>query len=270
MIVIKVNRKRYKGVYGWDDITLKLFSELAMIEMPPKYEAFILAHGNMDTEKKESIDYFIKVASEISDKELNIAFPAYYKKVIQCLTNIPDSVLSRATSDDITDLYDKYFKHFVVSLIYHVPVERLLGRTVEYIPPYPRSFRIGGERFYLPLTIRIMDQDIPLANEPIISYTEASDIFRNMRISKDDVKRLALFMAIYCRKRREKYDEKTVLQRSEQFMATKMSIVWSVFFYTVRRMPDAVLTTRLFGDLPRPIREIVSQVRTYKSMATGA
>jgi len=268
MIVIRVNRKKYKGVYGWDDISLKLFSELAMIEMPPKYEAFILAHGSMEAENSESIDYFIKAASEITDKELNNDFPAFYREVIGCLTDIPVDILNEATNEDITDLYDKYFKSFIVSLIYHVPVDRLYGRITEYIPPYPKSFRIGRYRFYLPQTIHIMDQDIPLANEPIISYTEAGDIFRNMRISKDDVKRLALFMAIYCRKRGERYDERTVLKRSELFMNVKMSIVWSVFFYTVRRMPDAVLIIRLFGDLPKPIQEIVSQVRTYKSMAT--
>jgi|GEM_PF-4088023 len=265
MIIIRVNKKKYKGVYGWDDISLKLFSELAMIEMPPKYEAFILAHGSIDAEKKESIDHFIRTASEITDKELNEIFPGYYRKVIRCLTNIPDDILSNASVDDITGLYDKYFKPFILSLIYHVPVDNLFGKVVEYIPPYPGSFKVGSQRFYLPKTIRIMDQDIPLANEPIISYTEAGDIFRNMRISKDDVKRLALFMAIYCRKRGEKYNEKTVLERSDLFMNVKMSIVWSVFFYTVRRMHDAVLIIRLFGDLPRPIREIVYQARTYKN-----
>lgn len=270
MIIIRVNKKKYKGVYGWDDISLKLFSELAMIEMPPKYEAFILAHGSIEAEKKESIDKFIKAASEITDKELNEIFPAYYYKVIRCLTNIPDDVLSKASTEDITGLYDTYFKHFIITLIYHVPMDRLMGRIVEYIPPYPRSFKVSGSRFYLPQTVRIMDQDIPLADEPIISYTEAGDIFRNMRISKDDVKRLALFMAIYCRKRGEKYNEKTVLQRSEHFMDVKMSIVWSVFFYTVRRMHDAALITRLFGDLPRPIGEIVYQLRTCRSLATGA
>ena len=265
MIIIRVNKKKYKGVYGWDDISLKLFSELAMIEMPPKYEAFILAHGNIEAEKKESIDNFIKAASEITDKELNEIFPGYYRKVIRCLTNIPDDILSSASGEDITGLYDKYFKPFILSLIYHVPVDSLFGKIVEYIPPYPGSFRVGNSRFYLPQTVRIMDQDIPLADEPVISYTEAGDIFRNMRISNDDVKRLALFMAIYCRKRGEKYDEKTVLKRSDLFMATKMSIVWSVFFYTVRRMHDAVLIIRLFGELPRPIGEIVSQLRTCRN-----
>jgi len=270
MIIIKVNKKKYKGIYGWDNISLRLFSELAMIEMPPKYEAFILAKGEIDPKDKGSVDNFIRVASEITDKELNNDFPAYYRKVIGYLTNIPGDVLNEASNEDITNLYGKYFEQFVTSLIYHVPVDQLYGKIVEYIPPYPSSFRVGLKKFYLPRTVRIMDQDIPLADEPVVSYTEASDIFRNMKISKDDVKRLALFMAIYCRRRNETYDEGKVLKRSELFMDVKMSIVWSVFFYTVRRMPDAALIIRLFGDLPRPVREIVSQARIYKSSVTGA
>lgn len=268
MITIRINNKKYKGVYGWYDISLKLFSEIAMIEMPPKYEAFVLAKGKIDTVDKSSIDYFIKIASEITDKELNNDFPAYYRRIIKCLTNIPESVLNDVSNDDITDLYGKYFEIFITSLIYHVPVDQMFGRVVEYTPPYPGSFNVGSQKFYLPITVRIMDQDIPLADEPIISYTEAGDIFRNMRISKDDVKRLALFMAIYCRKRGEKYDEKTVLERSDLFMNVKMSIVWSVFFYIVRRTPGATLIIRLFGDLPKPMKEIVSQVRTCKNTAT--
>lgn len=270
MITIHVHKKRYKGIYGWDDITLRQFSELAMIEMPPKYEAFILADGNIDAGKKESIDYFIKIASEIGDKELDEVFPAYYRQVISVLTDIPDNILSEASAEAVTELYDNYFKPFVMSLVYHVPVDRVMGNIIEYTPPYPRSFRIGVNRFYLPRTVRIMDQDIPLANEPIISYTEAGDIFRNMRISKDDVKRLSLFMAIYCRKRREQYNERTVLKRADLFMQIRMSIVWSVFFYTARRLPDAILITRLFGGLPRPVREVVSRVRGYKSSAIVA
>ena len=139
-----------------------------------------------------------------------------------------------------------------------------MGQITQYEPPAVRSVRIGLKRFKLPETVQIMDQEIPLANEPILTYTEASDIFRGMKINKDDVKRLSLFMAIYCRKKGERYDERKALERQEVFMRCPMSVVWSVFFYTLRRLKDSTVTIQLFGRLPKQMEEIVSAARTYR------
>ena len=266
MIRIRIGRGKFKGVYRWEDITLQRFCDLAAIPMPEGYGAYILADGKFSV---ENIDQYIESVSKITDKQIKEDFPAYYRSVVKCLTNIPDKILIEIDNEKIGDLYEYYFKPFVVSLLYHTPVIHFMGQITQYEPPQIKVFRKGLSFYYLPQTVHIMDQDIPLANEPIITYTEASDIFQGMKISKDDVKRLALFMAIYCRKLGERYNEKNVLKRQGLFMKAPMSVVWSVFFYTIRRLPDSSLIILLFGRLPRQLQEIVSQVRDYKSMAVG-
>lgn len=263
MIKITLNKKTYKGAYRWDDITLRKFCDLAAIKMPEGYEAYILADGKFDV---ENIDQYIEAVSKITDNQVNEDFPAYYRKVIECLTNIPYKKIALMSTEEVNDLYEYYFKPFVISLLYHTPVIHFMGQIKQYEPELVKKIRIGLRIFRLPESVNIMDQDIPLANEPIITYSEASDIFKGMKVSRDDVKRLALFMAIYCRKKGEQYNERKTLERQELFMKVPMSIVWSVFFYTIQRLPDSSLTIRLFGRLPKSLTEVVSGVRTYQSL----
>jgi hypothetical protein len=142
-----------------------------------------------------------------------------------------------------------------------------MGQIKFYTPKTITKFRIDRQTFRLPHSVQILDQVIPLAEEPLITYSEASDLIKGMNIGKDNIKRLALFMAIYCRKKGEQYDEKKALEREELMMKVPMSIVWSVFFYTVRRLPDYTMITRLFGSLPKQIRETVERVRIYHALA---
>lgn len=269
MIRLKIGKKRFKGIYRWDEMTLAKFSELAALPMPEGYESFITAYGKFDEKDKASKDHYIKTVLSLTDKQINEEFPDYYRKVIACLSDAPLSLLKQVSSDLIEDNYLNYFQPFVLSLMYHKPVINFMGSIKDYEPEQMDSVRIGLERFYFPKVVRIMDQDIPLADEPILSYSEASDIFKDMKVSRNDVHRLALFMAIYCRKRGEEYSEASVLKRQELFMQAPMSVVWSVFFYTVRRLPGYTMTTLLFGGLPKAIHETVNQVRIYQSMEAG-
>jgi hypothetical protein len=261
MITIKINNKRFKGVYRWEDITLQRFCDLAAIPMPDGYEKYILADGKFST---ETIDEYVNALSEITEEQINITFPAYYRKVIACLTNIPNSVI--IPTDKINDLYEVYFRPFIVSLLYHKPVIYFMGEIVDFRPEPIKHFRIGLSKYYLPETVNVLGQEVPLMKESIMSYTEASDIFRGMKVSKEDVKRLALFMAIYCRKKGEEYDERKALERNDLMMNVPMSIVWSVFFYTLQFAPDYLMIIQLFGRLPKQIREAKERARDYQSM----
>ena len=260
MITITINKKKFKGAYKWEDISLSKFCELAAIPMPDGYEAYILADGKFDV---ENLDQYLDAVSKITDKQLNEDFPAYYRKVISCLSNIPEDQL---TITQVNDLYEYYFKPFVVSLLYHTPVIHFMGQITRYEPEQKKYFWMRLQKFYLPQSIHIMDQDIPLANEPVITYSEASDLFKGMKISRDDVNRLALFMAIYCRKKGAEYDERKAIERQDLFMEVPMSIVWMVFFYTVRRLTDSLMIIKLFGRLPKQIREVRDQVLAYKDL----
>jgi len=264
MIKIKIGKKSFLGVYRWDDITLRRFCDLAAIPMPKGYEAYMLADEQFST---ETVDQYIEATLNITEEQLTTDFPIYYRKVIECLTDIPYKTVMLLSSEQANDLYEYYFKPFVISLIYHTPVIHFMGQIKEYEPLQVDKIRIGFKTFILPESINIMGQDIPLANEPIISYSEASDIFKGQKFSKEDVKRLAHFMAIYCRKRGEDYSDKNALERQDIFMKAPMSVVWSVFFYTIQRLPGSSILIQLFGKLPHPIREARELALTYRNMA---
>ena len=249
MIQITIGRRKYKGVYSWEDITLKQFCDLAAIKMPEGYESYILADGKFSV---ENINAYLEAVSNITEKQIKEDFPKYYRQVILCLSNIKR--IDLLTDDQVNDLYEYYFKPFVVSLLYHVPVIHFMGQIKEYEPIPVEYVRIGLNKYRLPEILNITGLEIPLANEPIITYSEASDIFRGMKVSKDDVKRLALFMSIYCRKKGEKYSEAKALERQNEFMKAPMSVVWYVFFYTLRRVPESSMIIQLFGRLPKQIR----------------
>jgi hypothetical protein len=263
MITITINKKKYRGIYNWKDITLEKFSQLSAIPIPEKYEAFILADGKFE----HGIDAYVDEISKIGDYELNIVFPDFYKKVILCLTNIPESLVNILTTEQVNDLYDYYFKPFILTLIYHIPVINFMAKIERYQPEDIKSFRIGFHKYYLPKTVRLDDQDIELFDEPVISYLEAADLFRGIKITKEDIKRLSRFMAIYCRRKGEQYDESRVLERQNLFMKAPMSVVWSVFFYTSRRLTDYTGTIRLFSQ-GRQIQEVVQLARLYKNTVT--
>jgi hypothetical protein len=244
MIKIKIGRRRFSGIYRWDEMTLRQFSNLATIPMPESYKAYILADGKFSV---DNIDQYIQAVSKITDHQIKVEFPAYYRKVVSCLSNIPDKWIVKLTNDQIEQIYDLYLKPFVVTLLYHVPVIHFFGQITQYTPEQRQYFRIGLTRYYMPDTVNVGGQQYPLAKEPILTYSEASDIFRGINFTKDDIKQLSLFCAIYCRRKNETYNQENTLQRQELFMKMKMSDVWSVFFYTLTRVKSYNQSILLFG-----------------------
>ena len=261
MIKITINGKKFTGVYSWDDLTLSRYCLLASIPMPDGYRDFILADGKFSIDNQESVDEYVKVVTSITEEQEKVIFPAYYRKVITCLSDVPEKLI--IPGDKVNDLYEWYFKPFVVSLLYHTPLIHFYGQLKNYEPSVIRSFEVAGDTFYLPEVVNILGQDMPMANEPIVTFVEASDILRGMKLEKDDINKLALFMAIYCRKKGEAYDERIVLERKDTFMKAPMSVVWSVFFCIIRRLPDSTNCSRLFGSLPKSIREVVAGAKIY-------
>lgn len=263
MITVKIGKKKYKGFYRWDELPLKKYIELSEIVRPDGFDAFIKADGEFTS---DNIDKFVEEAAKVTDQQLTEIFPAYYRKVIGCLTNISDTL--EIPLKEVNDFFEYYFKPFVLTLVYRTPVIYFYGKITEYMPPEVHRFRIGMNYYYLPESVVVMDQVIPLKKESIISYSEASDIFR--MINTGAVNRMALFMAIYCRKKNEAYSDDKALERERLFMDIPMSTVWAVFFCTLKHLPDFTLITGLFGELRKTMAETVSAARGYKSLEVGA
>lgn len=257
MIKLIIGNKKFKGIYRWDEMSLRKFIELSNIPMPEGYEALVLADGKYDHTRQDSVDHYVKVVTELTDKQLNEDFPNYYRKVVLCLSDVPEKDL---TDEMANVVYEMYFRPFVVSLIYNAPVISFMGGLKDYTPEPVESFKIQGKRYYLPESITINGIDVPLAKEPIISYSEASDLFANVRLTKQ-ANKLARFMAIYCRRKNEKYSDEIVLEREQLFMDLPMSTVWNVFFCIIKRVPAYLRTILLFGIRPGNLAEARESAR---------
>ena len=85
MIRITINGGKYKGVYSWGDMSLALFCDLASIPIPEGYKEFILADGKFNHDNQATVDSYIEIAAKIKESQLDKEFPAYYRKVINCL-----------------------------------------------------------------------------------------------------------------------------------------------------------------------------------------
>lgn len=269
MIRIQIGRRRYKGPYLWSDITLEQYITLAGIPIPAKYRAYALANEKFDSNKKESIDQYLDTIAEIGEEELTVSFPSFYKSVIQILTDIPPGIIRNLSENQTTQIFDFYLRPFLLSLIFNTPVISLFGQLKDYEPPQISKIRIGLQVFILPKTIRINGTDNPLAQEPIITYAEACDLFKKSHgFTKDEIVNLPLLMAIYCRKKGEEYDEKRSLERVEIFKKATMDQVWSLFFYISRRLPGSGTFTQLFLTAIKPIKAIIKNLQNYQILET--
>jgi len=91
MIEIEIGKKKFKGVYRWEDITLQKFCDLSAIPIPDGYEAFILADGKFSVDE---LDQYVEAVSKITEQQIKEDFPVYYRKVIKCLCdNKPENPL---------------------------------------------------------------------------------------------------------------------------------------------------------------------------------
>jgi len=271
VIRIQIGRNNYKGAYLWSDITLEQYITLAGIPIPAKYQNYVLVNERFDSNKKETVDQYMDAITEFTEEDLTVTFPEFYKRIIKVLTTIPLEEINRMKEEQITQVYDYHLRPFVLSLIYNTPVISLFGAIKEYEAPMMKRIRIGARIYHFPETVRIQGEEIPLAKEPIITYSEACDLFRESGgFTKQDIASLPLLMAIYCRPKGEAYNEKRSLERQDIFRKARMDQVWSLFFYTSQRLYGSGNFTLLFSAIPKAIKTIARNARTLATSETGA
>jgi hypothetical protein len=255
VISIEAGGKKYRGPYLWKDISLGQYIALAGVKIPEKYQQFVVTNSKFDSSKQETVDNYLAELEGFTDQELTVEFPAFYKKVIATLTDIPPYLLRKMSAEKATEIYDNFFRPFLLSQIYNTPVVSLFAKIKDYEPPFTRRIRLRGKYFYFPETVQIQEEDQPLAKEPILTFAEACDLFKNSGgFSRNEIPSLVFLLAIYCRPRGEEYSEEKMLSRIELFKTASMDATWSLFFYTCRRLHGSANFTRLFSSLPKTIK----------------
>jgi len=257
MIRIQLGKKRYHGVYLWRDMTLEQYILLAGIQIPERYQKYALSNERLDYARKESLDQYIDAIQEITEEDLTVTFPNFYRRVIESLSDMPHNEATKLKDDQAAQIFDFYFRPFVLSLIFNTPVVSLFGQIRDYEPETRKLIRIGRHFYHFPKTLIIQGEEMPLAKELIVTYAEACDLFRKAGgFTREDIGSLPLLMAIYCRRQGEEYEEKRSLERIEIFKKATMDQVWSLFFYTSKRLPGSGSFTLLFLTVPKAITKV--------------
>lgn len=238
----------------WEDISLSDFVAICKIKMPQKLLAMYM--NAEDKEKWEAV--FNEVTYEDNEKN----FPEYFGKLLAILSDIPQPIIDLIQADQRTELFNQYLFPFAYSSVTDYPVILNEGKSELYQPKEMKTVKYKGQTYYFPETLNINGLDSPLANEEIISFTEASSIMTTWnKLSEHGAEYAAMIPAIYLRKKNEKYSEKLVMERKKLFEGLSMDVVWSLFFYIIGRAVRSMSDTLSSSMESEPTRNKRLQVK---------
>lgn len=238
MIKLTIEGVEYFGPSGWEDITLDQFIRVSEAGIPSRLRDLLVAATDLNDldpkAAKEAEKKYNEIAEAVTERDLVKNFPVYYGELMAILTDIPKDVIDRIDGELRAEFFDKHLRYIVLSLFYTMPIIRV-GEGMEAFVPDPReSFELEGTKFYLPTTLKMYGNEVFMARESIVSFSEASEIELAYRELQDKgVERMPMFMAIYCRPIKEEYDEEKVLSREPKMRTVTMDNVWAVFFCIV-------------------------------------
>ncbi len=236
MIELTFDEGKFTGADCWEEITLDQFIRVCEVEIPTRLRNLLIAATALNDEdiklKQHAEDNYDKLAAEITTRDLIQTFPLYYGELMSILTDVPREIIERIDGTLRAEFFDRYIRYVVLSIFYTQPIKYTANGMVPYVPDKPiTEFDLNGTTYYLPKTLKLYDNDIFLADEPVVSFAEASEIEMTYRdLLEKGVSKLPMFMAIYCRPKDEQYDERKVLRREPLMRSVTMDKVWSVFF----------------------------------------
>ena len=235
MIPLEIGGGSYEAPQSWDEITLKQFIAICDVPIPDRLLALYKASAELNTsdkkDQKAAGENYDKVSAKITTRDLLSTFPKYYGEVIKALTDIPDEVIDQVDGESRTTFFDLYIRYAVLSTFYWQPMIMAESGMQIYQPKTIKSFKIGEEEFFLPESLKIYGEQIPMAREKVVSFAEASKIELELHNSNNEgANQLPMLMAIYCRPEGEAYDEETIMKRTTLMEGVTMDKVWAVFF----------------------------------------
>jgi len=208
--MITIASGKYLIKNEWSELTLADCIEVEKIQMPQCLQSFYA-----DPTREMPI---------FTQEEQYKIIPLFYIDILCKFSNIPREVLKYTAVVDIVELF-KIIEPAVISIYNNAPFnydDRITER--EY-------FDFENERYFLPKSLRIKDNVITMAAEPVITFVEGADLqILTNDLKEKDISKLANLVSFYCRKEDEIYDSDKMLLRAESFTLLTMDIVWEVFF----------------------------------------
>lgn len=220
----------------WKDLSLSDFVSLCRIKMPEK---LVELYKNTGSEEK-----YNQISETITYEDQVKLFPEYFGKCLAVLSDIPEKIIDIIDWEQRTELFNQYMFPFAFSTVTDVPLVFNNGKTEVFEPKEVESVDYKGNVYYFPKSLKLKDLDIPLSDEPVITFAEASSIITTwQKLSEFGAEWAAYIPALYLRKEGEEYNEKELPSKARHFEGLDMESVWSLFFYILGLQAKSVVNT---------------------------
>jgi hypothetical protein len=239
MLNVKINQKSYKirGIKSHKGELLPDWSEIT-INKAEELKCYI------DTEcPKVLLDYYEALTKEgeptieLDGKDRIKTLPTFYGGVLSILSNIPQEVVNKILWEQRTTIYKQYLEYFVIYSLY----------TDNTLKPYKDDhFTHNGTNYYLPKAEEALGTMIEAYDTTIVEFQQASDVQLAMQdVIGGNISGLKTMIAIYCRPKGEKYNEKKAIERANQFGELPMDLALGVFFCILESVNQFITDTLL-------------------------
>ena len=265
MLHITIDGTDYTAFDSWKSMPLSKAVELSLLctkEMPVGLSELysVISKSKGDDAKKEISEQ----SNKTSDEDYIKNFPAFYGKVMKCLTDIPQDVIDKTSPGSRIEFYNVHLFKFVFGIL-HYPTD-IENTGIE-------SFVHNKITYHLPKSKTVLGEVRPMADRTAIEFAEAADLeLFSKQLEGGRFERAANIISILCRPmifRKdlqmyemagmksepkttkefkamvnkinkesviekqiviEPYNEDTCLKRADEFKDLPMDIVWQVFF----------------------------------------
>lgn len=162
---------------------------------------------------------------EITDEELIKIAPTVYGDIIEKLTDIPREVIDYISPESRVAFYNEYLLPFAIGLLVH---------PYNYEYQKMKSFVCEGVEYLFPLWEKDVNGEFkPISNMEAIAFTESADLqLAGAKVESGKFDYIPHIIAVFCKAKGEKYDEKEVLRKAELFKQLPVTVAWEVFFYS--------------------------------------
>ena len=220
---IIIQEKEYNLKTEWKEITLLDADKLKRLEVPTTLDAI---YKSKDKEEHNEL------YKALTSKELVKEHPKFFGEVMKVLSDIPSEIVDQVHFEDRTMFYHDYLEQIFLDINFNAPT------SYEY--QEIAKFKHKGVTYYMPESLRIFEQKIPMYKEKAIGFSEAADITLALE-GMEGAGGIAQLCAVLCREKKQDYDEDEAIKRAELFEDLPMNIVWEVFFCILKRLNTSPL-----------------------------
>jgi len=194
MTKLNINGRTYKLKTDLAELTIEEVTNLSLIEMPDRLQRLIKNPSEKNLEA-------------ITENDIEVEFPNYYRCVIGTISEIPRSIVNKITAEAITSIY-KLVADIVIQL-----------ETMDFEPIAPERYRVGLDLLSPLNAISTETLTIPGHGYTIDQVAQAQDV------AAAGYSGLVYIPAIY-----QGWNEKKVLKFKDRAKRKPFKMVVNFFF----------------------------------------